>query len=110
MLKLQAVELVFCFQAINNINDLTHAEAENTGFSAGICPLSLRLGGELYTQSEEGKNAYFFGPFQDEIQLAGHLKDKKTFESHFCCIQAKIDELFILVSIADKAGIPVVKH
>jgi hypothetical protein len=44
-------------------------------------------------------------PLDDEIELAGHFDDKKALEAHFHGIQAKIDELRVLVAVADEAGL-----
>ena len=47
---------------------------------------------------------------QNEIQFAGHLDDDKAIEAKFDGIQGKIDELLVLVTVADNAGLGVLDH
>ena len=64
----------------------------------------------LKPYAEPGIDAEGLGPSQHKIQLAGHLDDDKAIEAELDGVQGKIDELFVLVAVADNAGLGILDH
>ena len=60
------------------------------------------LGGEFYADTEDGFCRQLFGTFKNKRQFIGHFHYQNTGKTHFGGIEAQVDELFILVTIADK--------
>jgi hypothetical protein len=55
-----------------------------------------------------GRTPIFFAALEDEIQLRGHLEHEDDLQAHLLRIERQVDELLVLVAIADDVGLRVV--
>ena len=66
--------------------------------------MAAALGDELDAHAEERAHAERGGAFEDQLQLAGHFHDENALEPHAYGGEAEVDELLVLVAVADEAG------
>ena len=66
--------------------------------------MAAALGDELDAHAEERAHAERGGAFEDQLQLAGHFHDENALEPHTYGGEAEVDELLVLVAVADEAG------
>ena len=110
MEKLQAIEHFLLLQAIQDIHHMAHVQTENAGVAAGFRPVPLSLGRQLDAQPQIRLDAQILRPFYDQVDFPGDLDYEEALKAHLDRVQAQIDELFILIAIADQAGVAVVEH
>ena len=102
--ELEAVEHVVLLQGVHDIHHLRRGQAEGGAFAAGTGPVAAALGDELDAHAEERAHAERGGAFEDQLQLAGHFHDENALEPHAYGGEAEVDELLVLVAVADEAG------
>ena len=66
------------------------------------------LGGEADADAEVGQDTDFARAFEDEVELAGHFQDEHDAEAHFLGVECEVDELLVLVAVANEVGLGVV--
>ena len=103
----QAVEHVGLFQGVHDVHDLRGGQAEGGTLAAGPGPVAAALGDQLDAHAEERTHAERAGAFEDQLQLSGHFHDEDALEAHAHGGEAEIDELLVLVAVADETGFPV---
>jgi len=108
--ELQAVEHVLFLEAVDDIDDMGHAEAENAGVAARLGPQPLGLGRQFDAQAKVGGDLVVLGALDDQVDLAGDLDDEEDLISHLDRIKTEIDELLVLVAVADQAGLAALHH
>ena len=57
--------------------------------------------------ADVGPDAQFAAAGEQHVQFAGHLQHEEKVEAQALGLQAKVDELLILVAVADDAGLGV---
>jgi len=107
--ELQAVEHVLFLEAVDDIDDMGHAEAENAGVAARLGP-QPSAGRQFDAQAKVGGDLVVLGALDDQVDLAGDLDDEEDLISHLDRIKTEIDELLVLVAVADQAGLAALHH
>lgn len=102
--ELEAVEHIALLQGVHDVHHLRRGQAEGGTLAAGTGPVAAAFGDELDAHPEERAHPERGGTFEDELQLAGHFHDENALEAHAHGGEAEVDELLVLVAVADEAG------
>ena len=70
--------------------------------------MATSFGGELDADAQGWFDSQLFAPLHDERQLRGHFQDEDDVQPGLFGLQCEVDELRILVAVANEEGLPVV--
>ena len=86
---------------IDDLDHLRSIEAED-GFVAGaFLPVAGSAGREPHAHAEVWQHADLARAFENKLQLAGHLEHEHDLEAHLLRVQREVDELLVLIAIAN---------
>jgi hypothetical protein len=103
------VELLLVFQGVHDLNQLSRGQAEDASIPSGLTPVSTDFGGELEPYSDLRFDIELSGSLEYEIEFTRAFDDKKTVVTGFEGVEGKIDELLILVPVADQTGLRIIE-
>ena len=104
----QAGQVAAGLEGIDHANHLRGIEAEHGFIARGFLPVAGSFRGKADADAEIGKHADAAGALQDEVEFAGHFQNEHDLEPHFLGVQGEVDELLVLVAVADDVGLGVV--
>ena len=100
----EAVQHVAGLELVHHVHDLGRGKAEGGALAAGVGPVAAGLDRELGAHADVGADAQFTAAGEQNVQFAGHLQHEEQVEAQALGLQAQVDELLILVAVADDAG------
>ena len=100
----EAVQHVAGLELVHHVHDLGRGKAEGGALAAGVGPVAAGLDRELGAHADVGADAQFTAAGEQDAQFAGHLQHEEQVEAQALGLQAQVDELLILVAVADDAG------
>ena len=110
MEEAEAVEHLLFLQMVDELHELCGVQAEDAAVAAGFGPLAAGARGELHADADHGLDLELAAAFDDHVELAGHLDDEDAPVSEHGGEQREVDELLVLVAIADHARLRVVER
>ena len=102
---LQAVEHVLRAQRVDDADGVRHGQTEDAAVARRFAPLAADLGRQLEAHAQARAHPERLGPFEDQVELTGHLKHDQGLHAHLQARQGEVDELSILVAVADDVGL-----
>ena len=104
----QAAEVAGFLQMVDHSDDLGRAEAEDRLVAGAFRPVAGAAGREADADAEVRQHAELARALEHEVELAGHFKHQHHPESHLLGVEGEVDELLVLVAVADDVGLGVV--
>jgi len=105
--QLEAVEHVVGLERVHNVHDLRGRKAKGGAFAAGIRPVAAGLDGQLGAYADVWPHAESLAALKHNFQLAGHFENKEHVKAKAQSLKAKVDKFFVLVAVANNAGLAV---
>ena len=93
---------------IHHADDLRGVQAEDGLVTGAVLPMAGAAGGKADAYAEIRQHADLARALEDEFQLAGHFQHEHDFQAHFLRMQREVDELLVLVAVADDVGFRIV--
>ena len=110
MEQAEAVEHVLVLQVVDELHELGGVQAEDAAVAAGFGPLAAGARGELHADADHGLDFEHAAAFDDHVEFAGHLDDEDAAVSEHGGEEREVDELLVLVAVADHARLRVVER
>ncbi len=108
--QLEAVEHAGAGEQVHRLDNLVGVEPEDGALAAGLGPVAAGLGRQLDADAENGLGVQGLGALEDERQLVGHLHHEDAGEADLGGVEAEVDELLVLVAVADEHRLLVAHH
>ena len=105
---LKAIEHPLFPQVIHDIDDLRRVQAERAAVAAGLGPVPARARGQLGADADPRLDAHALGPLQHERNFVRHFQDDDRLDAHLQRLQGEVEELLVLVAVADDVRLRVV--
>ena len=106
----QRIEHARIPQARHGLDDLRRRKPELRAVPARILPLALARGRQLAPQSNQRPDIHASRRFQQQLQLAGLLDHDEHPPAQLAPQQRQLDELAILVAVADDQPLDILQH
>ncbi len=106
--ELQALEHALALEHVHRLQDLRGVQAEDAPVAPAVRPHALCLGGELHAHPDAGRDAQGTGALDDLVDLAGALDHDEDLKPELDPQERQVDELLVLVAVADDVGFRVV--
>ena len=104
----QAADVAGVLEVIDHGDDLRGVEAEDGLVAGAVLPVAGALGGKADADAEVRQHAELARALQDEVELAGHFQHEHDLQAHFLGVEGEVDELLVLVAVADDVGLGIV--
>ena len=103
----QTLQLVRLLERIEHLDGLREIQTEGTPVTRTLAPMAAPLRGKLDAQPQHRINPQRLAPLHHQLQLRRHLQHQHYIQSQLLGLQRQIDELGILVAIADQQRLAV---
>src|SRR5690606_6773043 len=106
----QAVEHIGGLEQVHRLDQLLGVEAEEAPVATVLAPVAVHLGAELQTRADHGLDAEGAAALDDQRHLLGGFHHEDAGHAELAGPQAEVDELLVLVAIADDETLPIPEH
>ncbi len=104
----KAGEIAGFLKLVHHVDDLRRVEPKNRFVPRGFLPMTGALGGKADPDPEIRQHGDFPRALQNQVQLARHLQHQHDLHSHLLGVERQIDELLVLVAVANDIRLGVV--
>ena len=106
--QLEAVDHAACLELVDRVDDLGRGQAEHRAVAARLVPHALGARGELCAQADARLDVEAGRAVEELADLAGPLDHDDHLQPELEPVQRQVDELAVLVAVADDQGFGVV--